>query len=67
MQMQSEFNSPTYEGVSLYTLTLWNRYAPPGTLAKKSAASIITRIWKSIGTPTRPHFCSLEVAYTFLD
>ncbi|EIN14701.1 hypothetical protein PUNSTDRAFT_81236, partial [Punctularia strigosozonata HHB-11173 SS5] len=55
----SEFNSATYEGVSLYALTLWNRYGPPNSVVKKHGARMIKGIWKTIGQLYNPSILNL--------
>ncbi|KAF8875318.1 hypothetical protein BD779DRAFT_1563870 [Infundibulicybe gibba] len=44
----SEFNSPTYAGVSLYALSLWG-YMPKNSTIASRAPDIITKIWTSVG------------------
>lgn len=45
----SEFNSPTYTGVSLYALTLWAKYMPSSSLMGANGARMIADIWTSVG------------------
>lgn len=44
-----EFNSPTYEGVSLWALTLWAKYVPQDSVAGANARDMISKIWSSLG------------------
>ncbi|KAH8878822.1 hypothetical protein GQ53DRAFT_850000 [Thozetella sp. PMI_491] len=41
----SEFNGPTYAGVSLYALTVAAKYLPSSTVIGKNAERIIKEIW----------------------
>lgn len=41
----SEFNSPTYAGVSLYALTVAAKYLPDSTIIGKNAARVVRDIW----------------------
>ncbi|OLN83438.1 hypothetical protein CCHL11_03041 [Colletotrichum chlorophyti] len=45
----SEFNSPTYAGVSIYSLTLWAKYMPADSSMGKNGARMIKAIWETIG------------------
>ncbi|KAK1525506.1 hypothetical protein CABS01_00595 [Colletotrichum abscissum] len=45
----SEFNSPTYAGVSIYSLTLWAKYMPSdSSLMGQHGGRMIKVIWESI-------------------
>ncbi|KAK1467656.1 hypothetical protein CCUS01_07187 [Colletotrichum cuscutae] len=45
----SEFNSPTYAGVSIYSLTLWAKYMPSdSSLMGQHGGRMIKAIWESI-------------------
>lgn len=50
----SEFNSPTYFGVSLYALTLWDKYMPGDSLLKQNAKRMVERTYESIGNLWHP-------------
>ncbi|KAH7304675.1 hypothetical protein B0I35DRAFT_454545 [Stachybotrys elegans] len=43
----SEFNSPTYTGVSLYGLTLWSRYLPKESILRQAGPEMIGLTWKT--------------------
>ncbi|KAJ3952853.1 hypothetical protein N0V92_010705 [Colletotrichum tropicale] len=45
----SEFNSPTYTGVSLYALTMWAKYMPKSSLMGQNGARMIEAVWETIG------------------
>ncbi|KAI8273427.1 hypothetical protein K4K60_010871 [Colletotrichum sp. SAR11_57] len=45
----SEFNSPTYAGVSLYALTMWIKYMPESSLMGQNGARMIEAVWETIG------------------
>ena len=42
----SEFNSPTYAGVSIYGLTLWAKYMPQDSVMGREGPRMIRQIWK---------------------
>ncbi|KAJ5785115.1 uncharacterized protein N7503_010327 [Penicillium pulvis] len=44
----SEFNSPTYAGVSMWALSLWSKYAAEDSLLKKYAPEVLTTTWNDI-------------------
>lgn len=46
----SEFNGPTYAGVSLFGLTLWAKYIPQDSMLGANGGRLITAIWNSIGS-----------------
>lgn len=43
----SEFNSPTYTGVSLYGLTFWSRYLPQDSVLSKWGPKMISATWET--------------------
>lgn len=45
----SEFNSPTYTGVSLYALALWANYLPADSVLGANGPRMITRTWDEVG------------------
>ncbi|KAI1847786.1 hypothetical protein JX265_009214 [Neoarthrinium moseri] len=45
----SEFNSPTYLGVSLYALTLWAKYMPEDSVMGQNGKRMIQQIWETAG------------------
>lgn len=51
----SEFNSPTYTGVSLFGLVLWDKYLPAdnSTMAK-NAPRMIKKTWETVGQVWHP-------------
>ncbi|KAK2736834.1 hypothetical protein CKAH01_18877 [Colletotrichum kahawae] len=44
----SEFNSPTYAGVSLYALTMWAKYMPETSLMGQNGGRMIEAVWETI-------------------
>ncbi|EFQ34016.1 hypothetical protein CGRA01v4_12505 [Colletotrichum graminicola] len=47
----SEFNSPTYAGVSIYGLTLWAKYMPAdSSLMGANGERMIKAVWETIGS-----------------
>jgi hypothetical protein len=49
----TQFNSGTYTGVTLYALSLWG-YMPQGSTIAKHAKDIIAKTWTSIGMYYNP-------------
>ncbi|GIZ39489.1 hypothetical protein CKM354_000287100 [Cercospora kikuchii] len=45
----SEFNGPTYTGVSLTALTVWAKYLPSNSSLKASGERMIRRTWEEFG------------------
>lgn len=45
----SEFNSPTYAGVSLLALTLWAKYLPFDSVLGANGGRMLTEIWDYTG------------------
>jgi hypothetical protein len=43
----SEFNSPTYTGVSLYGLTLWSKYLPRDSILTRAGPEMIKLTWET--------------------
>jgi hypothetical protein len=41
----SEFNSPTYAGVSIYALTLWAKYMPDDSVMGQNGKRLLQQIW----------------------
>ncbi|KAJ5727288.1 hypothetical protein N7493_005108 [Penicillium malachiteum] len=44
----SEFNSPTYAGVSMWALSLWSKYGSEDSLLKKYVPEILTTTWNDV-------------------
>ena len=40
----SEFNSQTYDGISLFGLTLWSKYSPPDSVLKQRGPDIVQSV-----------------------
>ncbi|CAG7932552.1 unnamed protein product [Penicillium olsonii] len=45
----SEFNSPTYAGVAMWALALWEQYGTSGSLLKKYGPDMLTASWNELG------------------
>ena len=45
----SEFNSPTYTGVSLFALTLWAKYLPSNSTLGANGPRMIKKTWEQFG------------------
>ncbi|KAJ5742784.1 uncharacterized protein N7511_011185 [Penicillium nucicola] len=45
----SEFNSPTYAGVAMWALALWNKYGTNDSLLKKYGPDMLKYSWKELG------------------
>lgn len=50
----SEFNSATYGGVTLYALTMWDKYMPDDSLLKQNGKRMIQDTWVSIAQTYHP-------------
>ncbi|KIW14255.1 hypothetical protein PV08_07037 [Exophiala spinifera] len=50
----SEFNSATYTGVTLYALTMWDKYLPPDSIMKQNGARMIKDTWLSLAETYHP-------------
>ena len=50
----AEFNSATYAGISVYALTLWARYGPPGSVVAAHGAHVLQGVWASLGALYNP-------------
>lgn len=45
----SEFNSPTYTGISLFALTLWAKYLPSNSTLRAHGPRMIKQTWEQFG------------------
>jgi hypothetical protein len=43
----SEFNSPTYAGVSIYAITMWAKYLPKDSVMGKNGPRMLKAIWET--------------------
>lgn len=50
----SEFNSPTYTGVSLFALILWSKYLPQDSVMAKHAPSMVKHTWTAVSQLWHP-------------
>lgn len=50
----SEFNSPTYTGVTLLALSLWSKYLPSDSIMAKNGPFMIKSTWEAIGELWHP-------------
>ncbi|KAH6967981.1 hypothetical protein BKA56DRAFT_497921 [Ilyonectria sp. MPI-CAGE-AT-0026] len=50
----SEFNSPTYTGVSLFALILWSKYLPQESVMAKHAPSMVKHTWTAVSQLWHP-------------
>lgn len=41
----SEFNSPTYAGITIYALTLWAKYMPKDSVMGREGARVLGEVW----------------------
>lgn len=51
----SEFNSPTYTGVSLYGLVLWSAYLSPDSVMAQAGPRMVLKTWESVAQVWNPH------------
>lgn len=45
----SEFNSATYTGISIISLTMWAKYAPESSVMKAKGVEMLQDTWKTVG------------------
>ena len=57
----SEFNSPTYTGISLWALTLQARYMPSDSVMGANAARMILKTWEAFVQLYHPEMKKLAV------
>lgn len=50
----SEFNGPTYFGISLYALTLWDMYMPADSVLKQNGKRMAKKTYETIGELWHP-------------
>lgn len=50
----SEFNSPTYTGVSLYGLVLWSTYLPDDSIMAQNGPRMVIKTWESVAQVWHP-------------
>lgn len=50
----SEFNSPTYLGISLYALTMWDKYLPEYSVMKQQGKRIVEKTYAAVGELWHP-------------
>lgn len=50
----SEFNSPTYAGVSIYALTLWAKYMPQDSVMGREGPRMIRQVWEYTASVYNP-------------
>lgn len=55
----SEFNSATYTGVSLWALSLWDKYLPNDSVLKMNARFMIRNTWETVGQLWHPQMKNL--------
>jgi len=55
----SEFNSATYTGVSLWALSLWDKYLPSESVLKANAPMMIRCTWETVGELWHPQLKNL--------
>ncbi len=50
----SEFNSPTYAGVSIYALTLWAKYMPADSVMGQNGVRMLQQVWNTTAALYNP-------------
>ena len=58
-QTLSEFNSPTYAGVTIRALTMWIKYGPEGSGVKKHGTRILQAVWRQLSDFYNPNLKNL--------
>ena len=51
----SEYNSPTYTGVSLFGLVCWAKYLPKESIMAERAPHMVAKIWESVAKVWHPN------------
>ena len=55
----SEFNSPTYTGISLFGLTLWSKYMPKDSIMAERGPEILRGVWNTTAQLWHPDMRNL--------
>lgn len=50
----SEFNSPTYAGISIFALTLWAKYMPSDSVMGQNGARMLRQVWQTTASLYSP-------------
>ncbi|GAB7363437.1 hypothetical protein MBLNU230_g3711t2 [Neophaeotheca triangularis] len=50
----SEFNGPTYNGISLFALTLWDKYLPADSVMKQNGKRMAQKTYEAVGELWNP-------------
>ncbi|KAL1597330.1 hypothetical protein SLS60_008914 [Paraconiothyrium brasiliense] len=55
----SEFNSPTYAGITIYALTLWAKYMPNDSVMGREGRRVLEEIWDLLASMYNPNLRNL--------
>lgn len=55
----SEFNSPTYAGITIYALTLWAKYMPKDSLMGRQGQRVLCDVWDLLASMYNPNLRNL--------
>lgn len=55
----SEFNSPTYAGITIYALTLWAKYMPSDSVMGREGRRVLEEVWDLLASMYNPNLHNL--------
>lgn len=55
----SEFNSPTYAGITIYALTLWAKYMPNDSVMGREGRRVLEQVWDLLAEMYNPSLRNL--------
>jgi len=55
----SEFNSPTYAGITIYALTLWAKYMPADSVMGREGRRVLEQVWDLLASMYNPNLRNL--------
>ncbi|KAK7178775.1 hypothetical protein DPSP01_013552 [Paraphaeosphaeria sporulosa] len=55
----SEFNSPTYAGITIYALTLWAKYMPSDSVMGREGQRVLGEVWDLLASMYNPNLRNL--------
>lgn len=55
----SEFNSPTYAGITIYALTLWAKYMPKDSVMGREGQRVLVEVWDLLAEMYNPNLRNL--------
>jgi hypothetical protein len=55
----SEFNSPTYAGITIFALTLWAKYMPNDSVMGQEGSRVLEQVWELLAQMYNPNLRNL--------